>query len=166
MMASCEWERKVLRAVARGWLRPADNDVAAHAAGCARCREVRAAAELLRAAHLRDAQSARVLPAAAMWWRLERRRRHEQARRAQRIAFALQALMLAAAAGGAVAVLQMASPWLHTRAAVVAEAWQALSAIALAWSQAGAAWTLPIALGVAAWLLVLPAAVYLVLTDE
>ena len=166
MMASCERERDVLRAVARGWLPPADGDVAAHAAACARCREVGAAAELLRAEHLREAQSARVLPAAAMWWRLERRRRDEQARRAQRIAFALQAVMLAAAAGGAVAVLQMASPWLQTSAGAAAEGWQTLSAIVLAWSRAGAAWTLPVALGIAAWLLLLPAAVYLGFSDE
>src|SRR4051812_43696884 len=84
------------RAVGRGWRSGTDAAVAGHVAACARCADVQAAAELLRAEHLRIAQAARVPPSAAMWWRVERRLREEHARRMQRIAFAVQAVALAA----------------------------------------------------------------------
>jgi hypothetical protein len=166
MTPSCAREREVLRAVARGWAGRGDDETAAHGAACERCRAVRAAAELLRADHLRLAQAARVVPAAALWWRLERRRREEQARRAQKIAFTLQAVMLAAAAGGTAAVVQLALPWMQASAGNAAEAWRTVAAVLVGWSQSGVAASLPLALGVAAWLLLLPAAIYLGLADE
>jgi hypothetical protein len=163
---SCLRERDVLRAVARGWVGRGDEETAAHAAACERCGAVRAAADLLRADHLHLAQAARVVPGAALWWRLERRRREEQARRAQKIAFALQGVMLAAAAGGTAAVVQLALPWMQASAGTAAEAWRTIAAILVEWSQSGVASILPLALGVAAWLLLLPAAIYLGLVDE
>ena len=166
MTPSCARERDVLRAVARGWLGRGDGEAAAHAAACERCGAVRAAAELLRAEHLRLAQAARVVPGAALWWRLERRRRAEQARRAQKVASALQAVMLAAAAGGAAAVLQLALPWVQASASTAADGWRTMAAVFVGWSQSGVAASLPLALGLAAWLLLLPAAIYLGLADE
>jgi hypothetical protein len=53
-------------------------------------------------------------PAAGMvWWRAELRARHEAARLAARPTLIMQALALACAGGGAVALLQLLAPWLR-----------------------------------------------------
>jgi hypothetical protein len=162
---SCPREPDVLRAVARAWREDADAGIAAHAATCARCTEVRRAAELLRESLMRDSEAARVPSAAAMWWRLERRHRYEQARRMQRIALAVQALVLACAAGVAAAIVQIAAPWLQTSSSVLPR-WDGIGAGLAAFSNGVAAWTLPVAMLVAAWLVLVPAAVYLGLADD
>ncbi len=162
----CARERDVLHAVAREWRAEADAHVAAHVASCDRCRHVRAAAELLRAEYVRDTQAARVPSPAAMWWRLERRLRQEHARRLQRLAFATQAIALAAALGGAAAVLQMTAPWLAGSGRIAAASWQAAVTVLTTWTEATSAWTLPIAIVVGAWALLVPAALYLGLADE
>lgn len=162
----CSRERDVLRAVARGWRDDADAAAAAHVAGCERCHEVRQAAELLRAAHQRDTDIARVPSGAAMWWRLERRLRVERARRVQRIAMAMQAVVLASAVGVAAAVLQIAAPLLRGPGTAAAQTWSDGVAVLTAWSHAAAAWMLPVAMLVAAWLVLVPAALYLGLAEE
>jgi hypothetical protein len=164
--SSCPREADVLRAAARGWRGDADVRLTEHVAACARCTEVRAAADLLRAQHVRDMQGAPVPSSAAMWYRLERRLRDEHARRLQRIAFATQAIVLAATAGGAGAVLQIASPWLPGVRGVAADTWHALTVLLGGVAQLTTAWTLPIAIVAVAWLLLLPAALFLGLADE
>jgi hypothetical protein len=101
-----------------------------------------------------------------MWWRLERRLREEHARHLQRVAFAVQAVVLAAAAGGVAAVLQIAAPWLPGSGPMAARAWHALVTVVTTWGQATSAWTLPIAIVAAAWALLVPAALYLGFADE
>lgn len=164
--SSCPRERDVLRAVAHGWREGRDADVAAHVSACDRCTGVRSAAELLRAEHLRDQASARIPSGAAMWWRLERRLRHERARRVQQIAVAMQGLVLACAAGVAAAALQIAAPWLRGSGTAAAETWTDTVAVLTAWSHAPAGWMLPMAMLAAAWLVLVPAALYLGLADE
>jgi hypothetical protein len=110
--------------------------------------------------------AARVPSSAAMWWRVERRVRDERARRLQRVALATQAIVLAATAGGAVAVLQIAAPWLPGARGVAADAWRAAAALLGAGAQVTSAWTLPIAIVAAAWLLLIPAALFLGLADD
>ena len=161
----CPREPDVLCAVARAWREDADAGVAAHANTCARCTEVRHAAELLRASFMRESEAARVPSAAAMWWRLERRHRYEQARRMQRVAMGVQALVLACAAGVAVAIVQIAAPWLHSGSRAL-RGWDGLGAALAAFSNGVATWTLPVAMLVAAWLVLVPAAVYLGLADD
>ena len=161
----CPREPDVLCAVARAWREGADAGVAAHVATCARCTEVRRAAELLRASFMRESEAARVPSAAAMWWRLERRHRYEQARRMQRIAMVVQALVLACAAGVAVAIIQIAAPWLHSGSDVLPR-WKGIGAAFAVFSNGVAAWTLPVAMLVAAWLVLVPAAVWLGLADD
>jgi hypothetical protein len=152
--------------VARAWCGAEDSEVAAHIADCSRCAAVRTAAEQLRAAYTRDLQAARVPPAAAMWWRLERRRAAEHAQRVQRLTSALQALVLAAAAGVAVAAAQIASPWLPLPGAFATDAWQVLRGALAGWPAAAPAWMLPVAVVVGAWVLLVPAALYVGLADE
>lgn len=162
----CTRERDVLRAVARDWASAASMDLVAHLDTCARCRMVRDAGERLRAAHDRDTHAARVPTASAMWWRLDRRAAAERARRAQRLAFALQALVVAAALGAAAAAVQVAAPWLHGPAATTASAWRATWTSMASWAAVPAGWTLPLAALLAAWLLIVPTALYFVLVDE
>ena len=142
--------------MAREWRGEADAVVAAHVAACERCGEVRAAAELLRAAHVRETQSARVPSPAAMWWRLERRLRQEHARRLQRIALATQAVVLAAAAGVAAAVLQIVAPWLAGSGSVAAGTWQTAMSTLTAWAQAASDGRFPSRIIVGAWALSCP----------
>lgn len=164
-MNRCPREPDVLRAVARAWREDADADVSGHVAVCGRCTEVRRAAEILRASFMRDSDAARIPSAAAMWWRLERRHRHEQARRMQRIAFAVQALVLACAAGVAVGIIQIAAPWLLSGSDALRR-WDGVGAALAAFSNGVATWMLPVAMLVAAWLVLVPAAVYLGLADD
>lgn len=161
----CPREPEILRAAGRAWREATDADAAAHASTCPRCADVRAAAELLLADLARETQSARVPSGAAMWWRLERRLRHERARRMQRIALGLQAMVLACAAGVALAVLQIAAPWLDYSGAAL-QRWSGMISALAAFSNAVATWTLPVAMLTAAWLVLLPAAVYLWLVEE
>jgi hypothetical protein len=101
-----------------------------------------------------------------MWWRLDRRLRLERARRAQRVTLALQAVVLAATAGAALAVLQIAGPWVAGSGDVLVHAVQRV-VLALAGSSPDwATWTTPLALFAAAWLLLVPAALYLAVADE
>ena len=163
----CARETDVLRAVARGWADRADAGLGEHVVSCARCTEVRAAGELLRAEHVRATVAARVPSAAAIWWRLDRRRGEEHARRLQRIARATQAVVLAAAAGGAVGVLQVAGPWLPGPGTVASDTWSGVVWLFGTWAQpATSLWTLPIAIVAAAWLLLVPVAFYLGFADE
>ena len=168
----CSRERDVLRAVARRWREDADAEVARHAAACARCEAVRAAAELLRDEHAHLAQAAQVTPAAAMWWRLDRRLRDERVARLQRLTLAAQAVTLAASAGVAVAVFQMVAPWLTRSNGAVRNTWEAGVAMFTAWTRSTpwidvtSAWALPLALVAAAWILLVPAVLYLGFADE
>ena len=163
--STCVREPGVLRAVARDWAEPEDADVRAHAAACERCAAVRAAAETLRAAWLADAHRARLPSSAAMWWRLDRRLRLERSRRVQRVTLLVQALVLAAAAGAALAVLQIAMPWVGSAAGVL-KGWSLPEVSPASWTPVVARWALPIVLFLGAWLLLVPAAVYLGLTDD
>jgi hypothetical protein len=162
----CPREPEVLRTVALGWQGAEDRDVARHCEACVRCAEVRAAAEMLRDALARDAQSARVPSAEAMWWRLERRLRLEQIQRAQRITLATQAIVLACTVGVGAAVIQIARPWLSRVGIAALEPFSGFGAALTTVSQALAAWATPVSIIVMAWLVLVPAAVYLGLADD
>ena len=168
----CSRERDVLRAVARRWRGDGDSEVARHAAACSRCEAVRAAAELLRDEHARIAQAAQVTPAAAMWWRLDRRLRDERVVRLQRLTLAAQAVTLAASVGAAVAVFQMVAPWLTRSDSPVRNTWEVGLSMLTAWTRStpwtdmATAWAMPLALIAAAWILLVPAVLYLGLADD
>lgn len=162
----CPREPEVLRAVALGWQGAGDADVARHCEACPGCAEVRAAAEVLRDALARDAQTARVPSADAMWWRLERRLRLEQIQRAQRIALATQAIVLACAVGVGAAVIQIARPWLSRAGVTAFEPFDGLGTALTAMSHALATWATPVSIIVIAWLVLVPAAVYLGLAND
>ena len=162
----CARERDVLRAVAREWRAEADAHVAAHVASATAAADVRAAAELLRAEHVRDTQAARVPSPAAMWWRLERRLRAgtRAAAAASRLRHAGHRARRGArrrgrgpANDGAVA-----RRFRQNRR----RTWQAAVTVLTTWAEATSAWTLPIAIVAAAWALLVPAALYLGLADE
>jgi hypothetical protein len=161
----CRREPDVLRATARGWHEAAP-ELIAHVEACRRCADVRAAADLLRRTWLQDAQAARVAPGAAMWWRLDRRLRAERFRRAQRVTLALQGLVLAAAAGAALAVLQIAAPWLAGPGGFLLEAAQGTASMLAAWPEWRPTWPAAMTWVLGAWMLLLPLALYLTLTDE
>jgi hypothetical protein len=70
-------------------------------------------ATLLQADHRAACDESHPPPAGVVWWRAERRARHEAARIAARPTTVMQAVALACAAGVAVALLQFLAPWLR-----------------------------------------------------
>jgi hypothetical protein len=161
----CPREPDVLRAAALGW-HDAARELIAHVQACPRCTDVRAAADLLRRHWLQESQAARVPPAAAMWWRLDRRLRAERVRRAHRVALALQAMVLAAALGAAIAVLEIATPWLAGPGRFIVDAAQGTASILAGWPAWRPPWPPAVTWALGAWVLLLPLALYLTLADE
>jgi hypothetical protein len=79
--------------------------------------EVRA---LLRAEHRTACEESHPPAAGAVWFRADRRARGEDARLAARPTLIMQAIAMACAGGGAVALLQFVAPWLRQWMAVAA----------------------------------------------
>ena len=72
--------------------------------------EIRA---LLRAEHRQACDESHPPAAGLVWWRAELRARHDAVRTAARPMIVMQALALACAGGGAVALWQLLTPWLR-----------------------------------------------------
>lgn len=106
----CVREHDVVAVVLSGrWPDRCDEELRAHAASCAVCRDVAAIAPMLRA----DQQAwadAQVPAAGQVWWRSAIRARADAAHAAARPMIWLQALTGAAAAGATVAGVSMVWP--------------------------------------------------------
>lgn len=146
----CGREQDVLDAVAsRRWPDRAGDELRAHVAACAICADLAEVAQALQEEHARVWRDARVPAPGLVWWRAEMRARQEAARTAARPILLAQAVAAACAAGLALALLSLTAPWLRDVDWLVV-------------LQRG----LPLAVIVAAWLVVAPVALYLVFSDE
>lgn len=67
---------------------------------------------LLKADHRAACEQSQPPAAGVVWWRAERRARHEAARLAGRPTMVMQAIALACTGGVAVALFQFLAPWL------------------------------------------------------
>jgi hypothetical protein len=159
----CEFESEVLAAVMQSrWPGRAEEGLRAHASTCAICADVAAVAAAIDQAREEMRASVAVPDSGGVWWRARLRARREAAEAAGRPITAAQVIALACAAGllgaciGATSsVFQSALGWVAS--SVAAFDWKAFvsSAVALL-AEHGA-----LAAGIAAVLLLAPAAVYL-----
>jgi len=159
----CEFEPEVLAAVVQSrWPHHADPALRAHAATCAICSDVAAVASAIGEAGDETRAAIAVPDSGAVWWRARLRARRDATQAAGRPITAAQVCALACAAGllGACfgATSSLFQSVLHRIAAVD---WQSCISSALSLLAAHAA----LAAGIAAVLLLAPAAVYLMGRD-
>ncbi len=134
------------------WPHRAGAELAAHVAGCAICRDVIAVASAMREDHDAAYQEATIPSSGQMWWRAEMRARQEAIRDASRPVTIAQAVAAAfvlavAAAGG----------WL---------AWPAVQRFFAAGPLTASPLFVPLAVAMAALVVVAPFALYLVLSEK
>ncbi len=164
----CEFEAETLAAVRQGrWPGRADADLRAHVAGCGTCSDVVAVAGAFEEARGELCAQAAIPDSARMWWRAQLRARREAAEAAGRPITAAQAIALACAAGLFGACFGAVSTWFQSGlrwvvAGIDAVDFPALLAAATALLAEHAA----LVLGMAAVLLLLPAAVYLAIGKD
>lgn len=163
----CEFESEVLAAVIQSrWPDRAEASLRAHASTCAICRDVAAVAGAIDKAREEMRASAAVPDSGGVWWRARLRARREAAKAAGRPITAAQVIALACAAGllgacfGATSSLfQSALRWIAS--SVGALDWKAFVSFAAALLAGHGA----LAAGIAAVLLLAPAAAYLMGRD-
>ena len=95
---NCEREFDVLDAVMSGrWPDGCDEELQVHAKTCAVCVDLIDVAHAVRSGHLSEMQDASVPPSGVVWWKAQRRARHEAVASAQRAITAVQTGTIAAA---------------------------------------------------------------------
>ena len=95
---NCQREFDVLDAVMSGrWPDGCDDELQSHARSCAVCADLIEVAHAIRSEHLADMQDAVVPPSGVVWWKAQRRARHEAVAAAQRAITAVQTGTIAAA---------------------------------------------------------------------
>jgi hypothetical protein len=163
----CEFESEVLAAVVQSrWPDRADASLRAHASKCAICSDVAAVAAVIDQASEEMRASVAVPDSGSVWWRARLRARREAAEAAGRPITAAQVIALACAAGllgacfGATSSL-FQSAIRRIASGVAAIDWKAFVSFAVALLAAHGA----LAAGIAAVLLLAPAAVYLMGRD-
>lgn len=92
--APCVWERELLDALGRGFV---GAELESHIATCLSCGELHAVASALLDERVKAISEAPVPTAAAMWWRMQMRRRQEVQAASRRSLLIGQAVTLAAA---------------------------------------------------------------------
>lgn len=163
----CPREQDVLDAIdARRWPDRCDPDLRAHVAGCPVCAELGHVGHLLRGDHERWWDAAEVPPASLVWWRAQMRARAEAAQAVSRPLLVAQVVF-------AVVLMGVAGWWLGRGLGPAAESWSAT--LASGWrAMADTLATAPAVFGgvsaapalwlaAGAWLLIVPAAVYVAL---
>jgi hypothetical protein len=163
----CEFESEVLAAVVQSrWPDRVDASLRAHASTCAICSDVAAVAAAIGEASDEMRASVAVPDSGGVWWRARLRARREAAEAAGRPITAAQVIALACAAGllgacfGATSSL-FQSAILRIASVLTAFDWKALVSFAVASLAAHGA----LAAGIAALLLLAPAAAYLIAKD-
>jgi predicted anti-sigma-YlaC factor YlaD len=95
---NCEREFDVLDAVMSGrWPDGCDADLQTHARTCAVCADLVEVAHAVRSEHLADMHDIVVPPSGVVWWKAQRRARHEAVAAAQRALTAVQTGTIAVA---------------------------------------------------------------------
>lgn len=157
-MNECRREQDVVDAVSSGrWPDRADETLRAHVASCGICAEVAVVARVLQEDHESLWRDARVPPPGRVWWRAELRAHQEAARRAAQPIALMQGLAGACAVGLLAALVQLAWPWLSDSAAALSGGNGVALLLPLRW---------PLAIALAAPLVLAPVALYFVFSDK
>ena len=157
-MTECPREQEVVSAVSGGrWPERCDEELRAHVGGCPICAEVAAIAAALHADRGALWREAHVPPAGRVWWRAEMRARHEAARKAAQPITIAQGVAGAALVGLLIALVQVAWPSVAQSLEPIAVLKTYLLLPQLA---------VPLAIAIAACVVVMPLALYLVFSDK
>lgn len=166
----CPREQDVIDAVSSGrWPHQCGAELRDHVAACGICADVAVVAEALQAARDCGWREACVPPSGRVWWRAEMRARHEAARKAAQPITIVQGLAGACAAGLVLAYIEIVwlrlsnLPDLITNIKEFIGAGQ-LQVASLSASVPQLGWQLAVAIG--AWIVLVPIALYLVLSEE
>ncbi len=170
MTAGCPRETEVVSAVLlRRWPQVVDDDLRAHAGTCAVCGEVAVVASLLHDDHEAARAEIRVPAAGQVWWRAAVRARLEAAQAAGRPITWVHGLATASTLGLAVAVAGIVWPSLRESigwaAGAVAGLDPSTRALLRLLSEVVQR-SLPLALAIAACLVLAPLALYFALADD
>jgi hypothetical protein len=168
--AACPREAEVLAAIfARRWPGQCDEALRAHVSGCAICDEVATVAGVLREDYDRVGRDLRVPGAGQVWWRAAMRARLEAVQAAARPITWIHGLTGASAAGLTIAAAGLAWPPVRDAAGWAGARMTTLDpqSVALAGLVADTVLrALPVALVIAAALVLAPLALYFALSDE
>jgi hypothetical protein len=165
----CDREPDAFEAASLGWWPDrADDDLRAHVATCESCAEVIAVASALQQDRHEAVQRAPILPAEVVWWRAEWRAREEAARAAARPITVAHVIAVACAGIAALALVGGTFGWLRTWSGWVVGLLPSVAdtSTALPDSATLAQWSLPLAVGLGAWLLLAPVALYLTVAKD
>lgn len=164
----CELEAEVLAAVLRNlWPERADAGLRAHVAGCAICADVVAIAGAIDGDWEEMRARAVVPDSGRVWWRAQMRARREATQAAGRPITAAQVIALACAVGLLGACFGATSAWFQTAVRSAASSMAAIKFHGLLPAASGFfAGHAGFLLGMAALLLVVPAAVYVTMLRE
>jgi hypothetical protein len=151
-MSDCIREQEALELVRAGrWPDGCDEETRAHIASCASCAECVHVAAWMSADFQRAVRTARVPSSGLVWWRAQRRARQEAERNAARIVTLVQGVSVAT---GVAVVVGIAGP------DTVRRAFELVNFTAL--SQ----WSMPVLIGLTAWLAIAPVALYFAVSRD
>jgi hypothetical protein len=165
----CSREIELWDAIAAGrWPDAADAPLRAHVVSCAACRDLALVADSLRR-DARDVGRAATPPTSAIvWWRAQMRARQEAAHAADRPITVVHALAIACAAGLLLGLMGSVAAWVRGSSGWFS-AWSA-SAFSAATQFAAIdlsnRWVLVLAVLIALTLLVMPVALYAIMSEE
>jgi hypothetical protein len=167
----CCREEDVLDALASGrWPERADDELRAHVAACAICRDVEAVASAVLVMREAEPADMRIPSSAVMWWRAQMRARQEAAREAARPITVAQIVGLVSVVVLTVAGMVALSPWFSRLLAGWVSSVRSADLSDMAVFQASSAllaggWMLP-ALMIGVWLVLAPVAIYLAVAED
>lgn len=163
--SECVREPDAFEAASLGhWPDRTDDDLRAHVGACTVCAEVIAVTLALQEDRREAVRNASLPRAELIWWRAERRAREEAARAATRPVALAHLVAVACAAIAALGLVSGAFGWLRIWASAGAAAGGAASMLPDVATLVQ--WSLPLAIGLAAWLVLAPVALYLTVVDD
>jgi hypothetical protein len=167
----CCREEDVLDALTSGrWPDRADDELRAHVAACAICKDVVEVASAVLMVREAEPTDMRIPSSAVMWWRAQMRARQEAAREASRPITVAQVVALVSVVALTAAGLVALSPWFGGLLAEWVSGVRSAAASQMGALQASSAslaggWVLP-ALMIGVWLVLAPVAIYLAVAED
>jgi hypothetical protein len=165
----CPRETDLWNAIAAGeWPGAAEPELRTHVAQCALCRDVELVASSLFMEGSAVSGEAPPPSSAIVWWRAQMRARQEAARTADRPISIVHALAIACAAGLALGLIGTVAAWVRGSAGWLSD-WTISKADVTALVSAidlTSRWVIVPALLVALTLVIMPIAVYVIVSDE
>ena len=150
-----------------GWPACADADLRSHVDQCQVCADVVAIAVAMQEEHSLACQQAHVPTAGLVWWRAELRARQEAARKAARPMTLVQGVGGACLVAALLTIAGLFSPWLRTQVSGWIDLpvrWPSVDPTAVA--ALFAQWGPALLLALAAWVVLVPVALYMVFSRD